>query len=437
MRKRYILFSLFCALLLNYFAFDSASGQTRNSTTEGEKTAVIGVLAFRGTNTTVKNWQPLIDYLDDAVSGWKFRLLPVTLVSASNLIESKRIDFLITNPGHYVTLAEQYGLSALSTRERLSTHTGRSQLTFGSVVFVKKQSNIKALSELKGKTIAAVSPGAFGGFQIAWSEMKAQGIDAFRDIKSVRYMGFPQDAIISAVSKGEVDAGIVRSGLLEQVALEGRLELDTLRVLNANTQLDYPHLISSHLYPEWPFAALAGIDKTLREDVLRVLLNTQNRSTVDRYELLDIWSAPLSYEKVRLLVNSYRKRANGEGQIYRNVAFAVTAAIAFSGLIFGVGVLWRKKSSAGPDLGAETELNNPELLQIRQKFESLTPREREILVMVCNGSQNKKIAEELHISPKTVEFHRTNLLHKTEAGTTAHLVQLATRLGFDQGVSLG
>jgi DNA-binding CsgD family transcriptional regulator len=56
--------------------------------------------------------------------------------------------------------------------------------------------------------------------------------------------------------------------------------------------------------------------------------------------------------------------------------------------------------------------------------------------MICSGLASKAIANELGISPKTVEFHRANLLQKTQAGTTAHLVQLATRLGFDQGFSL-
>jgi FixJ family two-component response regulator len=73
----------------------------------------------------------------------------------------------------------------------------------------------------------------------------------------------------------------------------------------------------------------------------------------------------------------------------------------------------------------------------RRKFESLTPSERQILSRICAGQPSKIIADGLGISPKTVEFHRANLLQKTKAGTTAHLVQLATRLGFDQGFSLG
>ncbi|MBD3679997.1 MAG: hypothetical protein HUJ27_16545 [Rhodobacteraceae bacterium] len=51
------------------------------------------------------------------------------------------------------------------------------------------------------------------------------------------------------------------------------------------------------------------------------------------------------------------------------------------------------------------------------------------------GCASKTIASELGISQKTVELHCANLLKKTDAGTTAHLAQLATRLGLDLGYS--
>jgi DNA-binding CsgD family transcriptional regulator len=86
---------------------------------------------------------------------------------------------------------------------------------------------------------------------------------------------------------------------------------------------------------------------------------------------------------------------------------------------------------------AEVPEEDPEAEAVKQRFESLTNREREILMLICDGDPSRAIAEKLGISPKTVEYHRSNLLHKTDAGTTAHLVQLATRFGYDQGFSLG
>ena len=74
---------------------------------------------------------------------------------------------------------------------------------------------------------------------------------------------------------------------------------------------------------------------------------------------------------------------------------------------------------------------------LQAPFASLTAREREVLCHICGGQSSKQIAQSLGISPKTVEYHRANLLQKTKAGTTPHLVQMATRSGLDQMLSLG
>ncbi len=418
----------------------TALGQTPQNAETAARVAQIGVLAFRGVDTAMARWRPLADYLTDSIPGWRFDLVPVTLVSAPQRIEAKQVDFVITNPGHYVTLAERFGLSALSTREREAQSGGAGLLQFGTVIFTRADSAIQALDDLKGREVAAVSPDAFGGFQLAWYEMQAQGIDVFNDVGSVRFMGFPQDAIVFAVLDGEADAGIVRSGLLELLVAEGRIDTADINVLNANMQLDYPHQISSRLYPEWPFASLPGIDKALRENVLRALLQTQDADVSARYGLRDTWSAPLAYGAVRALVGAYRAHIEGEtgGPAAANLATIVLAAAVIGLTLLTAFSLLRRRPGPAPADAASSETEpDPELDAALERFETLTRREREVLTLICNGFQTKTIAQELRISPKTVEFHRTNLLQKTDAGTTPHLVQLATRLGFDQGLSPG
>ncbi len=412
-----------------------------------ERPARIGVLAYRGVEAAMSRWQSLADYLSASVDGWRFELVPLTLASTPQQIESKKIDFLLTNPGHFVTLAERFGLSALSTRERATEEADTASgaaglLQYGTAIVVRNDSTLRGLDDLKGRTVAAVSPDAFGGFQMAWKEFDSQGIDAFEDLGSIRFMGFPQDAIVFAVLDGEVDAGIVRSGLIELLASEGRLDIAAIRVLNANMQLDYPHRISSRLYPEWPLAALPGIDKSLREKVLVALLKTQDRRIARSHGLHDIWSAPLSYDAVRSLVDAYRNRVERRTDGSATVPATLMAMLAIMTVLtlLSAWTLLRRRTALEREAFGPREARpdpDPALDQAQQLFQRLTRRERQILALICSGHQTKSIAETLNISPKTVEFHRTNLLQKTEAGTTPHLVQLATRLGFDQGVSLG
>ncbi len=61
--------------------------------------------------------------------------------------------------------------------------------------------------------------------------------------------------------------------------------------------------------------------------------------------------------------------------------------------------------------------------------EELTPREREILVLIAQGYTNRQIAEILHISPKTVDVHRSRLMKKLDLHNVADLTRYAIRHG--------
>jgi len=61
------------------------------------------------------------------------------------------------------------------------------------------------------------------------------------------------------------------------------------------------------------------------------------------------------------------------------------------------------------------------------KKDSLSEREKEVLLLICQGFTNAKIAEKLFISPRTVDNHRSNLLLKTGAKNTASLVAIAIK----------
>lgn len=413
---------------------------TGNADTSGpQKTAAIGVLAYRGPENAVTEWQPLANYLTDTVEGWIFEVVPVTLSSVEHGIEHKQIEFLITNPGHFVTLAQDHHLSAIATRERWAKSAQEYLSSFGTTIFVARDSRIASLNDIKGKSVAAVSPEAFGGFQIAWNEMQKQGVDVFRDLESLRFLGFPHDQIITAVDTNEVQVGIVRSGLLERLADEGKIDLNDFRVLNLQKNRGMPHQISSAMYPEWPFVARSSTDKDLRENVMKALIETQNRAIALEYGLQDIWSAPLSYESPRKLISAYQFRvASVEGQAVVTPSFLVVLAAIVALSIFSFAFYRRRIGLSQRTTTENTASHVPEeFRKYEGKLKSLTVREKEVLNLICCGRQTKNIAIELGISPKTVEFHRANLLQKTEAGTMTHLVQIATRLGYDLGVSLG
>jgi len=71
------------------------------------------------------------------------------------------------------------------------------------------------------------------------------------------------------------------------------------------------------------------------------------------------------------------------------------------------------------------------LAELRQRADSLTPREREVMGHVVDGKANKVIAIDLGLSERTVEIHRANVMEKMAARSVAHLVKMHLMLSGD------
>jgi FixJ family two-component response regulator len=68
------------------------------------------------------------------------------------------------------------------------------------------------------------------------------------------------------------------------------------------------------------------------------------------------------------------------------------------------------------------------LQTLKQRFESLTPREREIMLHVAQGRLNKQVAGDIGISEPTVKVHRSNLMRKMKARSLPELTRMADKL---------
>jgi FixJ family two-component response regulator len=76
-----------------------------------------------------------------------------------------------------------------------------------------------------------------------------------------------------------------------------------------------------------------------------------------------------------------------------------------------------------------TRQQQADVRDLRDRYESLTSREQEVMQQVVSGLLNKQIAAELKITEDTVKFHRGHIMGKMRAGSLADLVRMAENLG--------
>jgi len=72
--------------------------------------------------------------------------------------------------------------------------------------------------------------------------------------------------------------------------------------------------------------------------------------------------------------------------------------------------------------------NERALAALRERFESLSPREREIMIQVAHGRLSKQIAGDIGIAEATVKVHRSRLMHKMNARSLPELSRMADKL---------
>lgn len=259
----------------------------------------IGVLSHRGDWVTRNMWGPTVDYLEEAIPHRRFQILPLDFDEVDSAVAAGKIDFVLVNPGIYVNLEVKYHVSRIATL--YNRHGDVPFKIFGGVIFTRKNHpDIHLLADLHGHSLMAVDATSLGGFQMAWREMKAAGFDPYEDLERLEFGGI-HDRVVTAVRDGLVDAGTVRTDILERMALAGEIDLSEFRIINPQTDLEFPFVHSTRLYPEWPFSKVAHTPNELAEQVAVALLKMPRDHPAAIAGTYAGWSIPLDYQSVHEL----------------------------------------------------------------------------------------------------------------------------------------
>jgi diguanylate cyclase (GGDEF)-like protein/PAS domain S-box-containing protein len=303
----------------------------------------IGVLAYRPVPQTQAQWDPLATALNKAFPEYSFVVKVYKLDELRTAVADKQIDFILTNPGHYVLMNRRIGLAPpIATLANIEQ--GKPATMFGGVIFTRaNRSDIHTLEDLRGKSFAATGIDSLGGYQAQAYELSRRGLKIPRDVRFIP-TGMPHDNVVDAVLDGKADVGFVRSGVLEKMSREGKLDLASLSIINKQHQPDFSVLLSTQLYPEWPFATLPHTDKNLKRKVASFLLNLAENKPLAQALQIYGFDVPADYSSVEEVLRELRMPPFEKAPVFtahdvwERYRWPIAAGLGASLLILSLGV---------------------------------------------------------------------------------------------------
>jgi diguanylate cyclase (GGDEF)-like protein/PAS domain S-box-containing protein len=262
-----------------------------------------GVHSSRPKAVVEAAWQPFIDYLNASLDGVHVELRALDDGEASSALAQGKLDLLLTNPAHFIALRASNPLSgAIATL--VGEHEGQPLTEFGGVILVRAADRrFATLADLAGKRIGTTQANFLGTYPAQAFELHAAGTDP----ASLRILplGQSHDSVIDAVLDARVDAGFVRTGLLERLTAEGR-DLSALRVLNPQTWPGFPLHSSTRLYPEWPLVALSRADQAVVRRIVALALSLDAAHPAARAARIHGFTIAADYSAVEEVLRTLR-----------------------------------------------------------------------------------------------------------------------------------
>ena len=255
----------------------------------------IGVLAKRGEVTALKRWSATATYLCEKIPNFSFIIIPLGFDQIYPAVANNDIDFVLANSAYYAGLERKYGVKAIVTME--NSRLGESLTEFGGVIFCRAdRSDLNGHADFKGKSFMAADQKSFGGYYMAWFHLLQHGFDPHKSFKSVEFAG-THDGVVEAVLNGDVDIGTVRSDTLERMMSEGLIDIKDFRVFihDVSETKNFPFMVTTNLYPEWPIAQLKDVDEDLVRRVTIALMGMSAESQAALDAHINGWTTPHDY----------------------------------------------------------------------------------------------------------------------------------------------
>ena len=291
-------------LLILLLAFPLQPVQAEANDEAQYRQLTMGVFAFRPKEIMERHYQPLADHLSEQLGDTRVVLEVLNQDEIEAAMDAQRLDLLFTNPSHYVLVRSQNPLTgALATLFSMADGDPTDQL--GGVIITRHDSlMVTDLRQMRGKHIGVPGVRFLGGYQTQAFELQQAGVRLPQHAELHVYDG--HDAVVQAVLAGEVEYGFIRTGIIEAMEREGKIDPALLQVVNAQQYPNFPYRVSTRLYPEWAFVALPHVDRRQVRIIASSLMGLEESYPAARAAGIGGFSPPGDYLPVENLARALR-----------------------------------------------------------------------------------------------------------------------------------
>jgi diguanylate cyclase (GGDEF)-like protein len=264
----------------------------------------LGVFAYRPKPIMLQRFTALGDFLSASVPGYRFEVLALNGPELEQEIEAGRVDFVLTNPVHFHLLRDGGRLSG-SLASMVMRHGQTPVHGIGGVIVrLPERTDLATLPDLRGRRIAVSGRESLGSYMAPAAELLQAGVP-LHELHIVE-TGQPVDRVVEAVLLRQVDAGFVRTSVLEDLEREGKLQPGQLVHLNPQQVPGFALRLSTRLYPEWPFLAAVHVPPELSHQVALALMDLRPNDLAALQAGLYGFSIPADYAAVERVMRELR-----------------------------------------------------------------------------------------------------------------------------------
>ena len=224
------------------------------------KPLVIGLVPEQNIFKQVERYSPLADFLSEKI-GHRIKLTVMTRYGdIINNFVSSGLDGAFFGGLTYVLAHAKIGVEVLARPEDLNGSS-----TYHGIIFVRKESKIKNVKDMKGKRFALVDKASLAGFLLPLAYFRQHGIrDHKAYLKETYYTGTQEDTIYDVLNK-KADIGAAKNTVFKMLATtEPRIRRE-LKILTRSPDI-----------PENALAVREGLDASLKQAIEEALLTMHN-----------------------------------------------------------------------------------------------------------------------------------------------------------------